>query len=68
MDEQERADGRYEGPEPGAPPTLGNAVYRWADATIKPLPFAIRVTIVGLIIAFLVILPLALFLMLLSRG
>ena len=68
MDEQDRADGRDEGPEPGAPPTLGNAVYRWADATIRPLPFAIRVTIIGVIIAFLVFLPLALFLVLLSRG
>lgn len=66
MDENAGPDG--EAPEPGAAPTLGNAVYRWADSTIKPLPFAIRVTIVGLIIAFLVILPLALFLMLLSRG
>ena len=67
MDENAGPD-RDEAPEPGAAPTLGNAVYRWADATIKPLPFAIRVTIIGLIIAFLVILPLALFLMLLSRG
>ena len=61
MDEEERRD-------PGAAPTLGNAVYRWADSTIKPLPFPIRVGIVGLIIAFLVFLPLVLFLMLLSRG
>lgn len=54
--------------DPGAAPSLGNAVYRWADSTIKPLPFAIRVVIIGLIIAFLVFLPLALFLMLLNRG
>jgi hypothetical protein len=67
VDENRGPDGD-ETPEPGAAPSLGNAVYRWADATIKPLPYAVRVTIVGLIIAFLVILPLALFLMLLSRG
>jgi hypothetical protein len=54
-------------PDPGAAPTLGNAVYRWADSTIKPLPYALRVTIVGLIVAFLVLLPLVLFLMLLNR-
>ena len=35
---------------------------------IKPLPFPIRVTIVGLIIVFLVLLPLVLFIMLLNRG
>ena len=54
--------------DPGATPTLGNAVYRWANTTIKPLPFPIRVGIVGLIIALLVFLPFVLFLMLLSRG
>ncbi len=68
MNEDEWPDGGPDRPDPGAAPTLGNAVYRWADSTIRPLPFAVRVTIVGLTVAFLVVLPLALFLMLLNRG
>ncbi len=54
--------------EPGGPPTLGNAVYRWADRILGGLPYGVRVTIVGVIIAALVILPLVLFLILLSRA
>jgi hypothetical protein len=54
--------------EPGGPPSLGNAVYRWADRILGPLPYGVRVTIVGLIIAALVILPLVAFLVLLSRA
>jgi hypothetical protein len=57
-----------EEPDRSAAPTLGDAVYRWARSTLKPLPFPIRVGIVGLIIAFLVLLPLVLFLMLLNRA
>jgi hypothetical protein len=68
VDGDERSDDLHDHPDPGAAPSLGNAVYRWADSTIKPLPFAIRVGIVALIVAFLVFLPLVLFLMLLSRG
>ncbi len=68
MNDDEQPDGQPDRPDPGAAPTLGNAVYRWADSTIKPLPFPARVTIIGVIIAFLVFLPLGLFLMLLSRG
>jgi len=68
VDRDEWPDGGPDRPDPGAAPTLGNAVYRWADATIKPLPFAVRVTIIGLIVVFLVFLPLGLFLILLSRG
>jgi hypothetical protein len=59
VDEDEQEDA-------GAAPTLGNAVYRWADSTIKPLPFPIRVGIVGLIVALLVFLPLILFIMLIN--
>lgn len=65
MDDEQRP-GRGEG-EPGAPPTLGNAVYRWADRILGPLPYGVRLTIVGAIIAALVVLPLVLFLVLLSR-
>jgi hypothetical protein len=54
--------------EPGGPPTLGNAVYRWADRILGPLPYGVRVTIVGAIILALVILPIVLFLILLSRA
>jgi hypothetical protein len=54
--------------EPGGPPTLGNAVYRWADRILGPLPYGVRVTIVGVIVAALVILPLVLFLVLLGRS
>ena len=64
MDQAGPGDGERH--DPGAAPTLGNAVFRWAERTIKPLPFPVRVTIVGLIIAFLVILPVVLFLMLIS--
>lgn len=66
VDESGRPDNADEH-DPGAAPTLGNSVYRWADRTIKPLPYAIRVTVVGLIVAFLAILPLVLFIMLLNR-
>jgi hypothetical protein len=65
MDDERRDDG--ERPDPGAAPTLGNAVYRWADRTIKPLPYGVRITIVGLIITFLVVLPIVLFVMLIAR-
>jgi hypothetical protein len=65
MDDERRDNGDQ--PDPGAAPTLGNAVYRWADRTIKPLPFPVRATIVGLIVAFLVVLPVVLFLMLIGR-
>ena len=54
--------------EPGSPPTLGNAVYRWADRILGPLPYGVRVAIVGVIIAALVVLPLILFLLLLDRA
>jgi hypothetical protein len=54
--------------EPGGPPTLGNSVYRWADRVLGPLPYGVRVAIVGGIIAALVILPLVAFLVLLSRA
>jgi hypothetical protein len=66
VDEDERRPSRDDPPDPGAAPTLGNAVYRWANSTLKPLPFGVRVTIIGLIIAFLVFLPLVLFLILLD--
>jgi hypothetical protein len=68
VDGDQTPDDMHDHPDPGAAPSLGNAVYRWADSTIKPLPYAIRVGIVGLIVAFLVFLPLVLFLMLLGRG
>jgi hypothetical protein len=54
--------------EPGGPPTLGNAVYRWADRILGPLPYGVRVTIVGAIIAALVVLPIVAFVVLLSRA
>ncbi len=66
MSDEERRE--PEEGEPGGPPTLGNAVYRWADRMLGPLPYGVRVTIVGVIIAALVILPLVLFLVLLSRA
>ena len=66
MSDEERRE--PEEGEPGGPPTFGNAVYRWADRMLGPLPYGVRVTIVGVIIAALVILPLVLFLVLLSRA
>jgi hypothetical protein len=66
VDENRRPEDMHDDPDAGAAPSLGNAVYRWADSTIKPLPFPIRVGIVGLIVALLVFLPLVLFIMLLN--
>jgi hypothetical protein len=66
VDEDQRPPSRHDAPASGDAPTLGNAVYRWASSTLTPLPYPIRVTVIALIIAFLVFLPLVLFLILVN--